>query len=88
MNAFVQAGFLYELAGLVYFLFYLWMSRPGSGRPFSRRSRALTLVASIALIGSAILHYAASQTGVAVMLLLVIAAIASTYADRRTPPAR
>ncbi|HZO93697.1 MAG TPA: hypothetical protein VFB22_07985 [Candidatus Baltobacteraceae bacterium] len=70
----------------MYFLFYLRMSRPNAPQRFSRRSRALTLIASIALIGSAILHYASSQIGVAVMLLLVIASVASTYADRRMPP--
>jgi len=85
MNALLASGYLYELAGLVYFLFYLRMMRPGATR-YSRRTRALTLLATIALVGSALVGYAHSETGVAVMLLLVIAAIASTYADRRRPP--
>ena len=86
MNALLASGYLYELAGLIYFFFYLRMMRPGATR-YSRRTRALTLLAIIALVGSALAGYARSQVGVAVMLLLVIAAIASTYADRRTPPA-
>ncbi len=87
-GALLASGYLYELIGLVYFVFYLRISRPGSRARYSRRTKALVLLATIALVGSAVFGYANNQTGVAVMLLFVVASVASTYSDRRTPPAQ
>jgi hypothetical protein len=84
VSALLASGYVYELIGLIYFVFYLRTMRPGTGR-YSRRTRALTLVATIALVGSGMFGYAGTQIGVAVMLLLVVASIASTYADRPPP---
>jgi hypothetical protein len=80
----IQSGVVYELVGLCYFLFYLAMSRPRAAGRFSRRSRVLTLLAAIALVGSVVGHYAQAPLGIGVMVALAIAALGSTFADRRT----
>jgi hypothetical protein len=90
MNALIQAGYPYELAGLLYYVFFVLMTRGKAAARFSQRSRVLTLAASIALIGSVPLHYAAQPAGVALMLGLVVVAMASTWLDRgraQPPPA-
>jgi hypothetical protein len=77
------SGILFELAGLCYFLFYLVMSRPRNVARFSRRSRILTLLAAIAMVGSVVGPYAQAPLGIVVMFGLAIAALVSTFADRR-----
>jgi hypothetical protein len=74
----------YELAGLVYFLFYLAMARLRNAARFSRRSQALTLFAAIALVAAVPLHYGTQPLGIALMLLLVLVSLVSTFADRRS----
>lgn len=83
MTALLASGIPWEIAGLIYFLFYLAMSRPRSAARFSRRSKALTLVAALALVAAVPLHYGAQPIGVVVMLLLLLASLISTFADRR-----
>ncbi|HTW84360.1 MAG TPA: hypothetical protein VMD91_09860 [Candidatus Sulfotelmatobacter sp.] len=83
MNALLASGIPYEIAGLIYFLFYLAMSRPRAAAAFSRRSKVLTLLAAIALVGAAVLHYGAQPLGIAIMLALVVVSLVSTYLDRR-----
>jgi hypothetical protein len=82
----IGSGYPFELAGLVYFLFYLAMSRKGAVR-FSQRSKTFTLIASIVLVGSVPFHYGAQPVGIALMLAIVAISIWSTWSDRRTPPA-
>jgi hypothetical protein len=78
----IRTGVPFELAGLVYFLFYLRMSRGSAAAHFSRRSKILTLLAAIALVGSVVLHYADQLAGIVVMLALAIASVVSTWSDR------
>ena len=89
MDALIQAGYLYEFAGLLYYLFFLLMARGPNAARFSQRSRVLTLLAAIALIGSVPLHYASSPAGVAAMFALVAVSLVSSWLDRRRvqPPA-
>jgi uncharacterized membrane protein len=84
----IQTGYPFELAGFVYFLFYLAMSRKGAGERFSQRSKIFTLIASIVLVGSVPLHYGAQPLAIALMLAIVAISIWSTWSDRRPPPAR
>ncbi len=86
LDALLASGYLYELIGLIYFLFYLRIASPRARARYSRRTKALILLATLALVGSAVFGYANSQIGVAVMLLFIVASIASTYSDRRSPP--
>ncbi len=82
VDALIATGYPYELAGLLYYGFFLAMTRGKRAARFSQRSKVLTLLAAIALIGSVPLHYAASPLGVALMLGLVVVALASTWLDR------
>ena len=89
MQDFFATGFPYEIAGLIYFAFYLVMSRPRAAGRFSRRTQALVLLASIALVASVPLHYGARAGTMAFVLLLVLISLVSTAVDARThPPTR
>ena len=81
----LQTGYPFELAGFVYFLFYLAMSRKSAAARFSQRSKVFTLVASIVLVGSVPLHYGTQPLAIALMLAVVAISIWSTWNDRRTP---
>lgn len=83
----LASGVPYELAGLVYFAFYLLMSRGRSAERFSKRSKVLTLLAAIVLVGAVPLHYGATTAGIVVMLVVAVAALVSTWRDRSAPPA-
>ncbi len=83
MNAFLSSDIAYEVAGLMYYLFFLFMSRKQNAGRFSKRSRVLTLLAAIALVGTAIFHYSTSLAGIAAMVALALASLASTIADSR-----
>lgn len=85
MDALIRSGYPYELAGLLYYVFFLTMTRGKNAARFSKRSKVLTLVASIALIGSVPLGYAAQPLAGALMLALVAIALVSTWLDRRRP---
>lgn len=84
MDSLIASGVLFELAGLFYFLFYLAMSRRAAAARFSRRSRVLTLLAAIAMVGSVVGHYAQAPLGIGVMFAFAIAALISSFADRRS----
>ena len=86
MRYWLEAGYPYELAGLLYFLFYLRMMRGTDAARFSQRTKILTLVASIVLVGSVPLHYGATAAGIVAMFGFVVLAVWSTLADRRSPP--
>ncbi len=83
----IDAGYPYELAGLVYFLFYLSMSRGPAKERYSDRSKIFTLIASMVLVGSVPFHYASGPLGGALMLAVLAVSLWSTFRDRRTPPA-
>ena len=87
LDSLIQTGYPFELAGLVYFLFYLSMSRRTGGARFSQRSKIFTLIASIVLVGSVPFHYGAQPVGIVLMLAVVAISIWSTWTDRRSPPA-
>ncbi|HYZ16211.1 MAG TPA: hypothetical protein VE591_07400 [Candidatus Acidoferrum sp.] len=82
MENLIRSGVPFELAGLVYFVFYLRMSRGSSAAQFSRRSKILTLLAAMVLIGSVVLHYADRVAGIVLMLAFAVASLISTWADR------
>jgi hypothetical protein len=83
VDALIRSGYLYELAGLVYYVFFLLMTRGPRAARFSQRSKVLTLVAAIGLIASVPLRYAWQPVAVAMMLALVAVAMVSTWLDRR-----
>ncbi len=83
MDSLIASGYPYELAGLLYYLFFLVMTRGARAARFSQRSKLLTLAAAIGLIASVPLRYAAQPLAVTLMLALVAAALVSTWLDRR-----
>lgn len=82
MNVIFEAGYGYEVAGLIYYVFFIVMTRRRDAR-FSQRSRILALVAAIALVGSVPFHYATFPAGVALMALLGAASLVSSFIDLR-----
>jgi hypothetical protein len=83
VDVLIQSGVLYELAGLCYFLFYLSMSRRSVAARYSKRSRVLTLLAAIVLVGSVVAHYGQTPLGIVVMFAFALGALVSTFVDRR-----
>jgi nitric oxide reductase large subunit len=86
MNAIVEAGYLYELAGLVFYVFFLYMVRRRTRLRYTQRSRVLTIAAAIGLVGAAPFGYAHNGSAVAFVLLLGLAALGSALIDARTKP--
>jgi hypothetical protein len=84
MDALIRSGVPFELAGLVYFAFYLVMSRQRAGGRFSQRSKILTLLASIVLVASVPLHYGANPLAIVAMFGFAAMAMLSTILDRRS----
>ncbi len=84
MNRIIEAGYPYEIAGLVFYVFFLVMVRKRTGHRYSQRSRVLTISAAIALVGVVPFHYAGNVAAVTVVLLLGLAAIVSAFLDARS----
>ena len=82
MNRIIAAGYPYEIAGLVFYVFFLAMQRKG-GQRYSQRTRVFTIVAAIGLVGVVPFHYAANTFAVEALLLLGLAAVVSAFFDRR-----
>ncbi len=85
MNRIIAAGYPYEIAGLVFYVFFLAMQRKG-GQRYSQRTRILTILAAIGLVGVVPFHYATNAVAVEALLLLGLAAVVSAFADRRSVP--
>ena len=80
-NPAATQGYPYELVGLCYYVMFMFMgSRRSAGR-FSPRSRILTLIAAIAMVGSVPFGYAANAVGVMAMFALAAASLASSVFD-------
>lgn len=77
----IQAGYPYELAGIVYYIFFVMMSRKRFGATYSKRSRILVVLAAIVMVGCVPFHYASEPFGVTAMLALAILALLSTLID-------
>ena len=83
MKLVLQAGYLYELAGLVYYVLFLIMQQRKNRDRFSKRSRIFVLLAAIAFVAMAPLHAAGNGVAIIAVVVLAIAALASTFADTR-----
>lgn len=81
MDSILESGYLYEFAGLMYYVFFLLMGRKSNAGKYSLRSRVLTLLAAIVLVGCVPLHYATSGAGIIGMFAIAIVAMASTLVD-------
>lgn len=77
----IQAGYPYELAGIVYYVFFVMMSRKRFAATYSKRSRILVVLAAIVMVGCVPFHYAATSLGAAAMFGLAGLALLSTLAD-------
>jgi uncharacterized membrane protein len=81
MDDVILAGTPYEFVGLLYFVFFLLMGRKRYAGVYTTRSRVLTLLAAMVMVGCVPFHYASSQTGIAVMFAIAIIAMISTLRD-------
>jgi uncharacterized membrane protein len=81
LNAVIQAGYPYELAGIIYYVFFVMMSRKRFAATYSKRSRVLVVLAAIVMVGCVPFHYANDLFGVTMMFALAILALLSTLAD-------
>jgi len=77
----IQAGYPYELAGIVYYVFFVMMSRKRFAARYSKRSRILVVLAAIVMVGCVPFHYAGEPLGVTAMFGLAILALLSTLVD-------
>ncbi len=83
MNAIVDAGYPYEIAGLVYYVFFLYMIRKRGGVVYSGRTRVMTIIAAIALVSVVPFHYAHNPVAIAIILLLGLGSLGCAYLDTR-----
>jgi hypothetical protein len=81
----VTSPYIYELVGLAYYVLFIIMGSARNRTRFSRRSRTLTLIAAIALVGSVPGGYAAKPLGIAMMLTFAAIALISSLIDARRP---
>lgn len=83
MQAFLEAGYPYEIVGLAYYVFFLVMGRQRFAGRFTLRTRVLVLVAAIVLVACVPVGYARSGIGVAVMFAAAFVALVSAALDAR-----
>jgi uncharacterized membrane protein len=83
MKAIYEQGYFYEIAGLIYYVFFLVLMRGKNAQRYTQRTRALVLIAAIVLVGTVPLHYAGTAAGQAAMLLFALAGIVSAFVDAR-----
>jgi hypothetical protein len=81
MDAVIVAGYPYEFVGLLYYVFFLLMGRKRLAGIYTRRSKLLTLVAAIAMVGCVPFKYADNNIGVTAMFFVAIVAMVSTLRD-------
>jgi len=77
----IAAGYPYELAGLLYYVLFLLMSRKQNAKKYTRRSRVLVILAAIVMVACVPLHFADAFLGVMAMYVLAIAGLVSMAID-------
>ena len=82
----IVAEYIWELVGVLWYGAFLLMSRGRNAGRLSKRTKVLTLLAAIAMVASAPLHYAQLRLGVAIMVLLALASVISNLVDARVSP--
>jgi hypothetical protein len=83
VNAIINAGYPYELAGLVFYVFFLYMVRKRGGVVYSQRTRVLTILAAIALVAVVPFHYANNAGAIGIVLLVGLASLGAAFLDAR-----
>jgi hypothetical protein len=77
----IAAGYPYELAGIMYYVLFLMMSRKQNAPRYTLRSRVLVILAAIVMVACVPFHYATLLLGVVAMFTLAILALVSTIVD-------
>jgi hypothetical protein len=83
MNAIFDAGYPYEMVGLLFYVFFLWMVRKRNSLRYTQRTRVFTIVAAIGLVAVVPLHYARNGAAIAFVFLLGLVSLASAFVDAR-----
>lgn len=76
-------AYLYEFVGFAYYVMFVMMGGRRFRDRFTARSRALTLLAAIVLVGNVPGHYGNAPLGVAMMFAFAVAALVSSAIDAR-----
>ncbi len=84
MDTVILAGYPYEFAGLLYFAFFLLMGRKRYAGIYTLRSRVLTLLAAMVMVGCVPFNYAGNENGIIAMFTVAIIAMISTVRDSAT----
>ncbi len=84
MDSVILAGYPYEFVGLLYFVFFLLMGRKRYEGVYTLRSRVLTIIAAMVMVGCVPFGYAAKQGGIIAMFAVAIIAMISTVRDSAT----
>ncbi len=77
----IEAGYPYELVGLLYYVLFLMMGRKRHAANYTNRSRYLALLAAMVMIGCVPFHYATVPLGVEAMFAFALLALVSSVAD-------
>jgi hypothetical protein len=80
----ILAGYPYEFVGLLYFVFFLLMGRKRYEGVYTKRSRVLTIIAAMVMVGCVPFGYASSSLGIIVMFAVAIISMISTVRDTAT----
>jgi len=83
VRALFDAGYLYEIAGLVYYLVFLAMTRKGTVSRYSQLTRILTMGTAIALVLVGLLHSASNPIVIGAIIALAIGSLVSSLVDQR-----
>ncbi len=84
MDNVILAGYPYEFVGILYFAFFLLMGRKRYEGVYTTRSRVLTILAAMVMVGCVPFHYADSSLGIIVMFAVAIISMISTVRDTAT----
>lgn len=84
MDNVILAGTPYEFVGFLYFVFFLLMGRKRYEGVYTLRSRVLTLLAAMVMVGCVPFHYAQEPTGIIIMFAIAIISMISTVRDSAT----
>ncbi len=77
MDTVILAGYPYEFVGLLYFVFFLLMGRKRYDGIYTLRSRILTLIAAMVMVGCVPFNYSAKQEGIVAMFAVAIISMIS-----------
>jgi hypothetical protein len=84
VNALLDAGYPYEIAGLAFYVFFLAMVRKSTKGRYAQHTRVLTILAAIGLVGVVPFHYGRNPAIMTIVTLLAAASLVASFVDARS----